>query len=272
MLERQRQLFFHCFAKCKHWAEIFLNFSTLHSLLFLTPTLLPCPRFSLVSFCGTQRSGRGWTDGNNFSFSDLFNPSVVYKQSFNKASQGTWHRPLIKARFLCEFRQSPAYTPLPLPKSCTRLGISLWAACSLALAECRVTMGCSLCKSHSPLVPAAGHRPGHYSLESFLRHLHLRLSQLVQTPLVQLPKFSRQGENNTDCLKCHGRETHWAIFHLIFILSFVLPSLNLMESTGILHYLKPGHWILAYRHKGWNAWFYILNKSKSFCIQWKCSC
>lgn len=67
----------------------------------------------------------------------------------------------------------------------------------------------------------------------------------MQTPLEQLPKFSRQGENNTDWFKYHGGQTHRAIFHLIFILSFVLPSLNLMESTGILLSLNPGHWILV---------------------------
>lgn len=61
------------------------------------------------------------------------------------------------------------------------------------------------------------------------------------------------------------------IFHLIFILSFVLPSLKLVQNAGVLHVLKPVHFNLAYWHTGWNLHLHILSKSKPCCSQWKCS-
>jgi len=47
-----------------------------------------------------------------------------------------WQGPPAKARPLLKFRQTPAYTTLPLPKPCNRLNISLRAACSPAQRVC----------------------------------------------------------------------------------------------------------------------------------------
>lgn len=128
------QPFFHKITK----PEVFLSFSTHCHFLTLCHYSPPLcfPDFFFRWFLSLVQKGHG--GAKQMEITSAFLVCSVLSWFANRHSMKfleqcvSWHRPPTKGRLLLKFRHIPAYITLLLPKSCSRLDISLWLACSSA--------------------------------------------------------------------------------------------------------------------------------------------